>query len=246
MKLAGLLNDYLEDFAVDVAESTRKTYRGDLKHFAHVTGDPDVAEINSETFARYRKAALAQPLKPSTIEARITSVGTILGYACNDRQLIPAVPSRGRRLKLKLKPPSVPTVEQLGAVYNAADCAVWPVGFHVPPEVFWRCWIATGYFTGLRLGDLMFNLRWEHLQENGIFITAQKTGKDHAIPVHPVLRRHLAQIHTTSGDGRVFPINTCKKQILREMHRMSKAAGVFRWFQFLTWTTSITGSSYSS
>ena len=221
-----VLGSYLENFAVDVADRTSRTYRGDIRHFVRVVGDPAVSEVTAETFTRYRTLALAQSLSPETIESRINTICTILRYACNHLKSISVVPSRGRRLKVKRKPPVMPTVEQVGAIYNAADCARWPDKLHVPAEVFWRCWIATAYFTGLRLEDLMFNLRWEQFTDQGLFITARKTGRDHAIPVHPVLRRHLDQIHTSAGDGRVFSIKKCKKQILREMRRMSKAAGV--------------------
>lgn len=69
----------------------------------------------------------------------------------------------------------------------------------------WKTTILLGFYAGLRLGDAV-RLDWRSVDfEKGMLtFTAQKTGKQETLPIHPALAAHLGKIAGDTG-GKVSP-----------------------------------------
>lgn len=186
-------------------------------------GPSAIREISAESIASVRAAMSKSGLSADTIESTIDSVLQIL-RVCHRAGMLESVPHVGRRLKLSRSIRYVPPLEDLGALYAAAAAARWPV--FCDPGPFWRGVLVLAYWAGLRHQDLFWSLRWAGISKHSIVVTANKTGKTHVFPRCSVVDRHLAALARVSGDDRLFPIGVCRKQILRELHRMADVAGV--------------------
>ena len=93
----------------------------------------------------------------------------------------------------------------------------------------WKGLILFGYFTGLRLHDIV-NIKWENLDLDGrwLRVTAKKTGKEVSVALHQDLVNWLAQQPKASSKG--FVLDELKKQsaahVSRSFTRFMKRAGV--------------------
>src|SRR5690606_33069845 len=143
-----------------------------------------------------------------TIVTNIGTIRTIL-TECEEWELIETVPKISRRKLSRTTPdPKGATVEQVEAIYRAASSARWP-DVPVGPALFWRAWIATVSWTGMRLGDSIRSFRWEHWRRDDgvILMVASKTrrhGKKHVFVVPAWLEWHLRIMQRCERD-RVFP-----------------------------------------
>ncbi len=97
------------------------------------------------------------------------------------------------------------TPEQIRSLLNAASNS-------------WRGLILFGYFTGLRLQDIV-NLQWENLDlESGMLrITARKTNKDITIALHPDVKSWLEVQNKGTGD--VYVLDELKIQSANHLSR---------------------------
>ena len=134
-----------------LSHHTLKTAASHVKRWELCSGDPDVEEITPETFDTFRERAQAL-YRPDTIE------GTVRFVLQNLRMLhalggLARVPWSGRPLRIRQSPKYVPPLADLGKLYGAADAAQWPI--HTDPGAYWRAVLVLGYFTGLRLWDLL-------------------------------------------------------------------------------------------
>lgn len=186
-------------------------------------GPAAISSITSGHVTAVRAAMAGANLSADTIESTIDAVLQIL-RCCHRVGMLDSVPHPGRRLKLSRSIRYVPPLEDLGAMYAVADAARWPR--FCDPGPFWRGVLVLAYWTGLRHKDLFWSLRWAGFTATQIAVTANKTGKTHVFPRCAVVDRHLAALARVPGDDRVFPIGTCRKQILRELHRLAEAAAV--------------------
>jgi hypothetical protein len=202
------------------SDSTARNNLSRLARWKRLSGDPKVDDISSETFSRYRKTIIDAHLSPDTAETDIGVVLTALRH-CKRFGAIPDVPWSGMPLKKRSTPKWVPTLEQIGRCYASADAAVWPT--YMDPGQFWRTFYVVQLWSGLRRNDTLFRLNREMCAEDAIRCQAQKTGKVHIFPMHPVVWRHLQLMPDTE---RVFQVGKSLKQIRRELDRISDAAGV--------------------
>ena len=224
MKLRETLQSYLK-YAPDLAPRTVRRMGHDVNRFEVCFGtDLDIAGIGPEMFAEFRRWGLERPLSPTSIESNVSTILTILRHARRFKLLV-ELPDRGR--SLRRPPPKIeqPTIDDIQKLYAVAHVAKWPRRIHVTPAIFWRAWIVVSYFTALRLSD-MLRLDWSMLSEEDgtLTVDAEKTGKRHEIPIHPVLFAHLKMMHGPLD--RIFPVGTSLNQLRRELRRMSEAAGV--------------------
>ena len=80
------------------------------------------------------------------------------------------------------------------------------------------------YFTALRRCDLL-TLTWDEIEPTRIVRRMKKTGNDIVLPLHPVLRAHLAELPRTNAPF-VFGHGSSKTQIANELTGMAKVANV--------------------
>lgn len=186
-------------------------------------GPAAIREITAGHISKVREAMSRSDLSADTIESTIDAVLQIL-RCCHRAGMVESVPHVGKPLKLSRSIRYVPPLEDLGSLYAAAPAARWPL--FCDPGPFWRGVLVLAYWTGLRHQDLFWSLRWAGISKSSIVVTANKTGKTHVYPRCAVVDRHLAALARVSWDDRVFPIGTCRKQILRELHRLAEVAGV--------------------
>lgn len=209
---------------VGASRSTLANHRALLNRWERLTSNPDVREITHRSFEDYRAASISAGLRPDSIESGVRFVRTVLNLAVRVG-LREAMPWGGKRLRGRQEPKRVPSLADFGRMYAHVDAAGWPRG--MDRQRFWRAVLCVGYWTGLRSSDLFHNLTWGAITEDGIFFTAAKTGKNHAYPMHAVVRRHLDMV--TNWDlRRVFPVGRSNKQLLRSFYEISEAAGVKR------------------
>lgn len=220
---------------------TVREFRHCLNRWERHTENPLIRKITPDTFDAFR-ASLASH-KAITVERTVDRMLAILRRAHRNGLLV-SVPDPGDRLRIESPVPQVPPLEAMSAVYRFCDVARWPnysqrvrgdtgrsrggwMRWHAhdwTPQ-FWRVFLVTAFFTGLRLGDLR-QLRRRDFNRDVLMVVAQKTGKHQSIPVHPVLRRHIDSVTWAKPDGLLFPIRAALHQFRRELHAICKAAGV--------------------
>lgn len=227
----------------DVSTSGVRTARYNVKRWIKLDGERDVTRISAESFTRFRQRAIALGYSSRSIESTVEVVARIARHAGCEIDT-------GNRLKSSPPAPRVPSPQTIGAIYSAAKHATWPCqrgggrGHTRPPSPWlpcsradwWRAWIVTAAWTGLRLADLQ-SLTWEDLESGR---AANKTGKRHPIVIPEFVRRHLAKLDTSTDA--VF-VRMPAKQVRDELQRLATATNVpyvspqgFRRFAVQQWT----------
>lgn len=224
---------YYLEHSFHLRDSTRKTMECYFRTWESMADSPDVGEITTEMFLDVKKQLADSGISAASINSMIRSVVTILRH-CGPKQpgcphgmgIIREVPYPGRKLRENRKPKWSPKRDELSAMYVNCDVARWPK-LHVPPGVFWRCWLVAAYNTGLRRNDL-FSLLWcdVDFDDRTLIVEAQKTGKPQAIPINDTLEKHLLMMQSDSD--RVFPVAKCNHLVARELTRISEVANVRR------------------
>ena len=219
------IRNTLADYAAEVQPRTAKKIEHELNRWDRLKMPAKLAEISTATFEEFR-AALRGKLAATTIEDTISDLRTLIKFAGR------TPPDAGRRLKRTKRCRHVPEVAAVGRAYVNAGVTVWPRCVHGrTPELqridnadFWRAWLAVGYFTALRLGDLC-RLEWTAFRDDRIVATAGKTGKVHEFPLPEVVRRHLEPLRA-AGLSRPFPVPAwAGKRIRRELKRCDDQIG---------------------
>jgi integrase len=108
------------------------------------------------------------------------------------------------------------------------------------PDALWRAYLLCGWYAGLRLSEARHlqweqsdSLPWVDFEGNRIFLPAvfAKSNEDQSVPLHPVLRKALADLPRT--EAKVFPFRSrrggkalSRNGITNRVCDMAKAAGV--------------------
>ncbi len=223
-----------------MARRTVQKRKHDFNWWERFTSNPPVGSIGTEVFDEVRKNGLAAGLSPVTIECIVSDMLTILRHL-HRTKILSECPWAGRRLKRRPRLKPTPSVQDLEKVYALCRIVTWPVHvrrlnprcphgrFTGPARIaaavqWWKGLFALSYFTGLRRGDLL-SLKWDDVQDGWIRRTMGKTGFAVEIPIHPVLQQHLDRLPTKERPH-VLGYGGSFKQIRREMHKLSAAAGV--------------------
>lgn len=202
-----------------LSQASRSNLRYALNRWEQATHNPAVPNITAADLDAVVMSCANR--SPFTARAYLIWVRILLRRA-KRVGIIETVPEFPRiRCRRRLKP--TPTIEDLGRMYAEADCAglTWP-RFEDPAR-FWRRWLVVGFFTGLRLADMIWHLRRESIRREAVVIAAQKTDKLLAVPLCPVLSRHLLQ-ENDGADGRLFPVSNSPHLVRRELRKLSEAA----------------------
>ena len=217
------LDKYYLPFVRNLSDRTRQKMRHNVTRWEKHSADPPIHDITTETFEEFRDACLAVPLSNDTIETTVADVYTILRYCCDRHQLMDRIPHVGSKLKRSTQRRYVPPLEHLGLLYEQTHVCSWPK-LHVPTYMFWDSWLASCYFTGLRLDDMMHRLLVANYSDDMLIVDAHKSGKIHCFPMHPVWKRHLDWM--IGGDERIYPVSQSPHIIRRELRKMCEAAGI--------------------
>lgn len=162
MPLPTLIADYVEKHRVSDATAAKMRY--ELSIWSRIGGSTDHDRIGRAEIETWRRNAVAQRLRPRTVESVIATVKLLCahaGYAVET----------GRKLRHVPAPPPLPTWDEFCRLVESAD-------------PWWRWWLMAAYVTGFRLSDLETCTIGEVTQK-----TSAKMGKTHRIPVPPCVVR---------------------------------------------------------
>jgi integrase len=202
-----------------VSKSTLVREDFELRLWERFGPNPQIEAVGPETFNQVRSNLLAAEYAPKTIENLVATALTILRDAVSTGTL-PRIPDAGQRLRVIVQPKGTPSLSDLSKAFEHAEFG--PIRSD-RDGAYWRAFFAVAYFTALRFGDLM-QLRWDQIGRDTLNITANKTGKQHSIPIHGVMRRIVNEYRLDNKRLRPFTLEKC--QFYRELRRICSSAGV--------------------
>ena len=227
---------YYPQWSPDLSPRTFSRYQTDLLRWEHYMGDMAVSDVATEDFQQFRSMTAAAKVAPATCESTLRIVFQIL-RVCHAFRLIRVIPDRGKPRRMPQRMPRVLTHDELGRLYDACEGRRWPKA-HVPAPLWWRCVLALGVWTGFRREDLLYRLSWEHVHldvpEPKIVMVANKTGKQHAIPLKSCIAAHLRALREPLAHavGSVFGTPRNNRDLLGVLRRLSIDAAVVPALQF--------------
>lgn len=206
---------------LDCPAPTARRLRHNCHRWEICSGNPHLTDCQG-FFDRFRRCASDAGYSPVTIESTISDVRYVAGHL--GIQLPP-----GRRLRIPAPCPTVPSLDTIGRLYEAADTAVWPRRLWCDRGDWWRCLVLVVLWTGLRRGDLV-KLKWADIGVDDIRLEAGKTKRVHHIPLVPTVSRHLAAIRPPREADRVFelPRSNSFRAFARQLDALATAASVPR------------------
>ncbi len=214
------LNSWLAGRAGARAEATLFKYKQAVREFLTHLGKRAALPLNaigSADCIAFRDRCTALGRAPSSV----TNLLKCLSSAFESAKKEGSIPHNPWNAVPILKDPEkqrrqVFTPQQIQMLLNAASDS-------------WRGLILFGYFTGLRLQDIV-NLKWENLDlESGLLrIVTRKTNKEVTLALHPDLRSWLNAQEKMSGAKYVLEElkNQSANHLSRSFARFMKRAGV--------------------
>lgn len=209
---------------------TRQAYHQSLSAWERLTDNPPLGAISDDTTEAFRIAASQIPE---------ISTATYNKYKRHLRSIFHRLAPRDTRNKKgkgildfapllesipeELGEPRVVSRGELSRMYRACSVARWPLV--ADAAQVWRTALVLLFNLGPRRCDLK-DLDWSRVdvQRRTITFTAQKTGKKHLIPLHPVVYAHLCALPHRHGP--LLPFTTCHRQLYREFQAIQRAAGI--------------------
>jgi integrase len=203
-----------------------KEYRDNLLRTARklsAAGVDSVATVNAD---RINKLLDSVQGSPSTVAANRRMVCTLIRAALGQRagRIIDGI----RRVKCSVPPPVAWSEKELEKLLAAADGMKRTLSSGCPASLFFRAWILTGYYTGLRFSDLLF-LKTSQLRGDRLHHVISKTSQ----PFTKVLSQEVVALlrqladHPANVDGKTFFSWALKEHWLRiHFRRLCKQAGL--------------------
>ena len=201
----------------EIASTTIEEYRGSLRIWKRLSGDPDISAIDRETVKAFRTKLVSTPYKRGKVKVAKRSAATV-NRIMRDMHVVmsPFWPADRtnpsglnlmpffkwpRSLSIQRKLPFVYSMRDLSKLYlNADACRQTPRTRRTPlnePRL-WRLALVLGLNCGARTWDLFqlkisdVNLEPEKpFRYGSIVFSAVKTGKLHRIPLNKYSARHL-------------------------------------------------------
>jgi integrase len=191
--LRGYIRQWLAE-CKDLSGATLIKYRSVPEEFCKYLNatetTPLLRDIQADTVGAFlrEKRALTSTATAKHVR-RVLSA--FFNYAVDNRALaVSPVPS-AKALKL---------TKDSNAIRRAFTLAELKTIFEKCPSDFWRYMVMTGFYCGLRMGDLI-RLPWGAVdfEKKQIRLTQSKTGKSIAVPLHAELGAFLAGLKTKAG-----------------------------------------------
>lgn len=190
--------------------------------------EPTPADLADLPINRWLAWLVASPISPHTAKSKRRGIMTIWRYAAELR--LCRLPERVRPVKAPREQPIAWTREELSRLLAAASLKTGTLKRFraVKAADYWRAYILVGYYSGLRLGDLLA-LRFDAIEANGCATVIQaKTGMPVTCHMPPDAIRALDAIRRPAREV-VFGI----------MHR----ATIQETFRWLVRSASLKGST---
>lgn len=196
MKFEVLAEEYLEVHAkVNKKgwEKADKIYLG--CHLIPYFKGYEIAKINSMLIEKYKKERLEEGAKKSTVNRELSCLRLIfnkaIGWGYLDESPMKDFKffsEKDNFLERVLSPE-----EEKRLLKNCASGAV-------------RDFIVFGLNTGMRKSEIL-SLEWKNvsLEQRVILVTMTKSGRNREIPINDALYSLLVRLHSTNGNGRMFP-----------------------------------------
>lgn len=174
------LRDYAHTYAVarGLAPSSVKAHRWAINSLAKYLGrEPDRSDLARDTVNAWLFAELSRGLDPITVHFERRALLTLWRDAFEEGWC-DVGPARIRKIKVPQRVPNAWTLEQIRQLLATIDGLRGRLKRQ--PQVsrclFWRSYVLVGYYTGLRLGDLL-KLRFDQIDADGSLTVIQsKTG----------------------------------------------------------------------
>jgi|ERR1051326_527508 integrase len=170
----------------DLSPVTLKKYRDTIREFSQtVNGATPLRDIRPETIRAFLRAKRAAT-SATTAKLHRKVLCAFFNFARDNEILtVSPVPS-SKSLKLtgdKRSERRAFTLKELKTVYDKC------------PSDFWRYMVIGGFYTALRMGDLIM-MPWGAVdfQANVIRLTTRKTGTAMNIPLHPVFAKIISKL----------------------------------------------------
>jgi integrase len=240
------LSTFFEGYMVptilyEVSPKTLDTYRGSLKLWRLITGDPPLETITTESLTLFRDAlSKRRGIKPcarmttSTVAGRLRSIQTILDKAGppgprnrDAKGVIASVPWV-RRPRVPIELQRVISPEMFKLVYDATAGMDWPTVPGIKAPAWWKALLVVTYNTQLRRRTL-FEMRMDEIDwgTSCLRLPARrmKAGRPMIVHLNPPAMQALRGIRTARE--LVFPFNSRHHKTFHEwFHRLQDSAGI--------------------
>ena len=217
--LAAEIDDWLTECRATTAERTTDRYEAfadEFKTFLNASDQgPQLVAVTTDEVRRFlvdkrsRTSAGTTNLARKTLSAIF--IRAVKNHHLRQNPVSPIKPFKALKGEHRVARRGF-TLDELAKVYRKA------------PSDFWRAMIQGGFYTGLRLGDLIC-MKWGtvDVSRDRLTLKDEKTGKDLSIPLAKPLRVMLAKIRARAGrvtkDNYIWPIEAARYQ--------EKGSGVF-------------------
>ena len=169
----------------------------------------------------------------ATTRSNYRRMGLTLWRSALDHGLAAQFIGRVARVKAPLRPPVAWTEEEMVRLLDAADRQLGDFRSGCPQGLFWRAWILTGYYTGIRRGDL-HHLRVDQYRDGRLWIVQNKTGQPIGKTVPPDCASVLDQL-VRLGDGKTIFWWALKRKWaylhFRRLTNDAKVSGSTKWLR---------------
>lgn len=198
------LREFIPRYAAErgIRPRTVETIYYRLSQFELILGRPaTLADLNDALINLWTAKMFDAGLHAVTIRGN-RGVVLALWRAAYELSFVNERPGRIRKIKVKPPAPQCWSAWQLVQLVEVAR------GLHgelandtlVRRATFWTAFVLVGYYTALRLGDLL-SLRWDQIQESMVVLTMSKTGDVIVYPLPPDAMELLAKLR--GGDRRL-------------------------------------------
>lgn len=228
---------------------TRKERETAFRYWTKYTGDPRLSDLSDDTVDAFAAGLFqattreGKKLSDQTIRKHLSAVESVLLYAGpksskNKRAVgliaeLPEFPQIKKRADVNNR---TPTFAEFERIIKACSVARRPRLEGISAAEWFECAYLFLYATGVRYTDFL-NARWEHikkLQDITVLVIPSEKEKTHRERVVPLGRLALSVLNRMPRLGReekifLFDNDSEKatyKAIIRERHRIAKAAAV--------------------
>jgi integrase/plasmid maintenance system antidote protein VapI len=157
-----------------------------IRRYSHWLGRPaTLGDLTDQLVNRWLATLAAEKLSRELQKGLRTRILCLWRHAFR-LELIPAAPLRVRTIRLDRRIPQAWTPEQLRSLIETVRAEPGRFRYsRVPRAAYWEAFIRVGYYTALRLGDLL-NLRRDQIGPDGRFTVVQsKTGDGIVCQIRP-------------------------------------------------------------
>ncbi|MGT2511215.1 tyrosine-type recombinase/integrase [Cupriavidus basilensis] len=191
MLISKLLEEYLRNKIL--APDTVKSYKEKTTHLIREVGDIDVKELSVDNLIDYRNKVI-KSTSASTYNTLHRHLSAIFHYGV-ETGVVASSPFRVvRKAPVHHELPKVIQREKLSLLFQLLDNPEHPWPPCMRPIWFWRAFIKTLYFTGMRRRQIL-NLEWRDIdvEQRTIHLRSEtsKTRRSYDIPVPQSLLSEL-------------------------------------------------------